>query len=176
MCHFYLNSAAIVSEQIANCLVGTNKWDSEKQSDRHGAPWFETGVGQIHVVTRVFDGLYLTSRLVAGEQTPAPGSQVGQHDHWTMAKVIQQPARRWPSSSKHTHTRAKYHPHRHEEESRRNPAQQTEHTQPKMIWVLKFKRWSSYLCISLLPPASKLTAFQTSPHTGEILISSFYYR
>lgn len=45
-------------------------------SDLHGAPGLHTGVGHVHIF---FDSLRPTARLVAGKQTPAAGSEVGQH-------------------------------------------------------------------------------------------------
>lgn len=52
-----------------------------KLSDLHGAPWFKTGVSQVHVVSQFFDGSSPAARLVAGEQAPASGSEAGQHGH-----------------------------------------------------------------------------------------------
>lgn len=52
-----------------------------KLSDLHGAPWFKTGVCQVHVVSQFFDRSSPAARLVAGEQAPASGSEAGQHGH-----------------------------------------------------------------------------------------------
>ena len=48
-------------------------------SDLHGAPWLQKAVGEVQIVGRFDDGLSPAAVLVAGEQTPATGSQVGQH-------------------------------------------------------------------------------------------------
>jgi len=44
-------------------------------SDLHRVPWFDKRVAQVQAVGRFLD----LSRLVAGEQTPATSSEVGQH-------------------------------------------------------------------------------------------------
>ena len=50
-------------------------------SDLHGAPWLKTGVGEFQIIGRLFDSLSPAAGLVAVEQTPAAGSEVGQHAH-----------------------------------------------------------------------------------------------
>lgn len=50
-------------------------------SDLHGVPRLYRGVNEVQTFGRFFDGLGLAAGLVAGEQTPTTGSEVGQHGH-----------------------------------------------------------------------------------------------
>lgn len=48
-------------------------------SDLHGVPGLHKYLGEVQEFERFSDGLSPAARLVAGEQTPSPGSEVGQH-------------------------------------------------------------------------------------------------
>lgn len=75
-------------------------------SHLHGVPWFNKGADQVQVSGRFLDLLSLADGLVAGEQTPATSSEVGQHVSSSVREFLHESNhlhgdRPWPRS--HTH-------------------------------------------------------------------------
>lgn len=90
-------------------------------SDLHGVPWLNKGVGEVQIVGRVLGGLIRASCLVAREQTPAPGSDVGQHGSLAPGSQIKplEDTSSQPSTPSQTSIAGSLHTHTHTRQWRR---------------------------------------------------------